>query len=133
MKKLVCLFMLTLLSVSFSNLSVAEETACAVVKIEIKQELTLERQAFDARMKITNALDTASMDNVQVNVYFTDEEENPVLATSDPNEQGASFYIRLDSNATTGIAAVDGTESIPASSQADIHWLIIPVPGVLNV
>jgi hypothetical protein len=28
----------------------AQETTCARVKIEIKQELTLERQAFDAQM-----------------------------------------------------------------------------------
>jgi hypothetical protein len=30
----------------------AQETVCAKVKIEIKQELTLERQAFDAEMRI---------------------------------------------------------------------------------
>ena len=117
------------MSVSLSQITLAEETVCAVVKIEIKQELTLERQAFDARMKITNSLDTASMDNVQVDVAFTDEDGNPVLATNDQNSEGASFYIRLDNQATTGITAVDGTESIAASSVADIHWLIIPVPG----
>ena len=129
MKKLLCLLVLACASVLSSNISIAEETVCAVVKIEIKQELTLERQAFDARMKITNSLDTASMDNVQVDVAFTDEDGNPILATNDPNAQGASFYIRLDDNATTGISAVDGTQSIPAASEADIHWLIIPVPG----
>ncbi|MBM5575369.1 hypothetical protein [Deefgea sp. CFH1-16] len=37
----------------------AEETVCAKVKIEIKQELTLERQAFDAEMKINNTTDRA--------------------------------------------------------------------------
>ena len=129
MKNLVRLLVLAFMSVSFSQISLAEETSCAVVQIEIKQELTLERQAFDARMKITNSLDTAALDNVRVDVAFTDEDGNPVLATNDPNSEGASFYIRLDDQATTGITAVDGTESIAASSVADIHWLIIPVPG----
>ena len=33
----------------------AQETSCAKVKIEIKQELTLERQAFDAAMMFTTS------------------------------------------------------------------------------
>ena len=36
----------------------AQDTVCARVKIEIKQKLTLERQAFDAEMKINNTTDT---------------------------------------------------------------------------
>ena len=51
----------------------AQETVCARVKIEIKQELTLERQAFDAEMKITNQLDGASLTDVGVVVKVTDE------------------------------------------------------------
>ena len=34
----------------------AQESVCARVKIEFKQELTLERQAFDTEMRITNSL-----------------------------------------------------------------------------
>ena len=37
---------------------VLAEAVCAQVKIEIQQELTLERQAFDAMMRINNGLDT---------------------------------------------------------------------------
>ena len=33
--------------------SYAADTECAKVKIEIQQELTMERQGFDAMMKIT--------------------------------------------------------------------------------
>ena len=39
----------------------AEESVCAVVKIEIKQEMTFERQAFDAHMQINNGLTTISL------------------------------------------------------------------------
>jgi len=34
----------------------AAESVCARVKIEIKQEMTIERQAFDGHMQINNGL-----------------------------------------------------------------------------
>ncbi|MCP4488287.1 MAG: hypothetical protein GY820_13340 [Gammaproteobacteria bacterium] len=52
------------------------EAYCATVKIEIAQELSLERQAFDAVMKINNGLDTLSIEDVNNDVYFTDENKN---------------------------------------------------------
>ena len=55
---------LALLSAFFPGLAYSADSVCARVKIEIKQELTLERQAFDATMKINNGLDTTSLDNV---------------------------------------------------------------------
>ncbi|HID81985.1 MAG TPA: hypothetical protein EYH06_01405 [Chromatiales bacterium] len=71
--------------------AVHAEPVCTEVKIEIKQELTLERQAFDANMKITNDLDSIPLQDVTINVNFKDEDDNPVLATSDPNATGAKF------------------------------------------
>ena len=44
--------------------ALAQETVCARVKIEIKQELTQERQAFDAEMKINNTTDAAVVEGV---------------------------------------------------------------------
>src|SRR4051812_11527853 len=73
-----------------------DASVCAQVKMEIKQELTFERQAFDAMMKITNGLDTTSLENVDINVNFKDEAGNSVVASSDPNNTTAKFFIRLD-------------------------------------
>ena len=39
-------------ALAFAAPAQAQETTCARVKIEIKQQLTLERQAFDAEMRI---------------------------------------------------------------------------------
>ncbi|MFH0725598.1 MAG: chitobiase/beta-hexosaminidase C-terminal domain-containing protein [Pseudomonadota bacterium] len=108
----------------------AEESLCAKVKIEIKQELTLERQAFDAHMRINNGLTHVSLENVKVDVLFTDDAGNGVLASSDPGNTDAVFFIRVDSMAN--IANVDGAGSVPANASADIHWLIIPAPGASN-
>lgn len=116
---------LFLFSVSFASYSA--DPVCARVKIEIKQELTLERQAFDATMKINNGLDTTSLDNVSVNVTFKDEAGNTVKATSDPNDLTATFYIRIDS--MSGISDVSGNGRVAPATTAEIHWLIIPAPG----
>jgi hypothetical protein len=74
----------------------AEEQLCAVVVIEIAQELTLERQAFEATMRINNGLDTIALDSLQVQVLFADEQGNVIKASSDPNASDAAFFIRLD-------------------------------------
>ena len=80
------------------GLKAAEDSpVCAKVKIEIKQELTLERQAFDAHMRINNGLTHVTLEDVSVNVSFTDEQGNVVAADSDPNNIDALFFIRLDS------------------------------------
>ena len=47
---------------------VLADAVCAQVKIEIQQELTLERQAFDAMMRINNGLDTLPIENVDITV-----------------------------------------------------------------
>jgi hypothetical protein len=105
----------------------AEESVCARVKIEIAQELTLERQGFDANMRIINGLATAALENVGIVVNFTDEAGAPVVATSNSNDTSAKFYIRVDT--MTGINNVDGTGTVAANTTADIHWLIVPSPG----
>jgi hypothetical protein len=103
------------------------DTVCAQVKIEIKQELTLERQAFDAMMRISNGLDNLPINNVNIHVNFEDEEGNSILASSDPNNTAAKFFIRVDS--MDNISDVNGYGSVSPSTAAEIHWLIIPAPG----
>ena len=87
------LLSLILFSLFTTTLSYAADSVCARVKIEIKQELTLERQAFDATMKINHATDAASLENVNVTINFTDDLGNSVKATSNSNDTTAKFYI----------------------------------------
>ncbi len=105
----------------------AQDSVCARVKIQILQELTLERQAFDARMKITNGLTQIPINNVMVEVNFADEAGNPIIGTSDPNNLEAKFFIRVDS--LNNISDVAGSGVVAPSTSAEIHWLIIPAPG----
>jgi len=110
--------------------SFADDSVCARVKIEIRQELTLERQAFDAHMGISNGLSHITLENVDVDVKFSDEDGNTVRASYDPNDTDALFFIRLDS--MENINDVNGSGTVDPSSTADIHWLIIPAPGASN-
>lgn len=123
--RLVSVFLL--LSGLGAGVAVAQESLCAEVKIVIEQKLSLERQAFDAHLAITNGLDAASLQNVAIELNFKDRNDQPVVATSDPNAAGASFFTRVDS--MTGLAALDGSASIGPKALADIHWLIIPAAG----
>lgn len=117
---------LALAFIAFFAGSLEAKNVCAVVQIRIKQQLTLERQAFDAALKITNDLPTP-ITNVKIDVYFKDRQGNDVVGTSDTNNTQALFYIRPSN--MVGIDNVTGSGSIPAESEAEIHWLIIPSPG----
>ncbi|MCP4671587.1 MAG: hypothetical protein GY857_09795 [Desulfobacula sp.] len=124
-------FLSPLLSISNGPGSLfAEESNCARVKIEIKQELTLERQAFDAHMRINNGLTHTSLENIQVDVWFTNGDGDAVLASSDPDNTDALFFIRVDE--MSNIDNISGSGSTPADSSSDINWLIIPAPGASN-
>lgn len=113
------------------NTAIAQETVCARVKIEIKQELTLERQAFDAQMKINNTTDTGVIENVSVVVKVTDENGTPVEVSDSSTNQTAKFFIRLSSK--ENIAAVDGSGAVNPKTTATINWLLIPAPGSAGI
>ncbi len=122
------LFVVLALLTSLSpRLAHAEDTVCARVKIEIRQELTLERQAFDAEMKINNTTDTGVIENVSVVVKVTDENGTPVAVTDNPNDLSAKFFLRLSSK--QNIDAVDGTGTVSPKTTSTIDWLLIPAPG----
>ncbi len=112
------------------TVSPAADSVCARVKIEITQQLTLERQAFDAHLRITNGLADLTLQNIRVDVFFTGEDGNPVAASSDPENTEALFFIRLDS--MDNIDEVNGGGRVSPSTAADVHWLIVPSPGSSN-
>ena len=121
------LHLLLSLGLFYSSSIAAQEAICAEVKIEIKQKVNLERQAFDAVMRINNGLDGVALQNIAVTVKFTDASGTAVRASSDPNDTTASFFLRVDT--LSGINAMDGTGTVAPKTSAEIHWLIIPASG----
>jgi hypothetical protein len=122
--------LLLLIPLTLPSVAHGAGSLCAEVKIEIAQELTLERQAFDAHMRINNGLSHITLENIGVEVSFTNADGGVVSATSDPDNTDALFFIRLDS--MENVDAVDGSGSIGPSTSADVHWLIVPAPGASN-
>lgn len=98
----------------------AQSSICAEVKIQIDQKVSLERQAFDAVLRIRNGLEGIQVEHIDVNVVFKD------LSGADAH---ALFFSRLD--AVSGItgSVVDGTGTVAPSSTGEAHWLIIPAPA----
>ena len=114
-------------SLTLSPLAAADDSVCAQVKIEVKQELALERQAFEAHMHISNGLAHLALEDIAVEVSLADENGIPAPGSADPGSAGALFFIRLDS--MENIDDVSGSGSISPATAADIRWLIIPAPG----
>jgi hypothetical protein len=94
------------------------DSICAVVKLELLQKATLEREAFDAHLTVNNGDPSNPMTNFKVQISFKD---------SDGNSIDQSFFVKITTLAGTN--ALDGTGVIQSSSTADIHWLIIPSAG----
>jgi uncharacterized repeat protein (TIGR01451 family) len=110
-----------------TNTAFAQDSLCAEVKIEIKQKVSLERQAFDAVMKINNGLDASSLTGISVNLTFKDANGLPVVATTDANNIAATFFLRLDS--LDGVGAIDGSGVVAPKTSGTVKWLIIPSAG----
>lgn len=98
-----------------------------MVQLEIAQELTLERQGFEATMQINNALEDQALTEVKVDVEFLDANGDEVLASSDSNHTTAKFFIRIAN--LEGIDDVSGSGELAAASSATARWLIVPAPG----
>lgn len=98
------------------------QAVCAEVKIEIRQRITLERQAFDATLRVKNGL-TTPVENLQVQVSIQTESGGVV---------GPDFFVRFDrvegtaQGADTGPWTVPGTAPGGAQSEGSLHWMIIP-------
>jgi len=94
------------------------QAACAKASIEISQELTLERLAFDAKLLLTNNLPDTTLDAISLDIVIKDVYGN---------RKNTLFYVKRPD--LTGINNLDGTGSIGPSGRAEAHWLIIPAPG----
>lgn len=117
--------------IAFTSISTfsfaATKSECAEVKIAINQKLSFERQAFDAKMVISNGLSSSALHDVNIELLFFDRNNQPVIATDDPNAAEGHFFYRTDS--MSGINSLNGEGIIEANSEAEIHWLIIPTTG----
>ncbi|MBR3640884.1 MAG: cellulose 1,4-beta-cellobiosidase, partial [Oscillibacter sp.] len=86
-----------------------------IVKLSLNQTATLERQAFDATLKVTNGYPEYALSNLRVDVLVKDENGTDV--------SGRNFII---ATGVTGISDVDGNGSLPSGGGLTATWQIIP-------
>lgn len=101
-----------------------EPSMCSAATIEIMQSLTLERQSFDARMRISNGLEHLPVEDLLIVLSFRDEDGEAVEWSRDADESGAVFFVRVDS--ILGADSIDGDGMIAPMDTAEIRWVIIP-------
>jgi hypothetical protein len=94
------------------------QSVCAIVKLQISQKATLEREAFNADLNISNNVPNQPLTNLKVQVFIKDANGNPA---------DQFFFVAVSS--LSGVNAIDGTGVIQSSSSADINWIIIPSTG----
>ncbi len=95
-------------------------TTCAQVKIEILQKLTFSRQAFVAKLSLTNGLPTELTD-FQVTLNFSNANREAVPVTTSPSGPAESLFFYRPQNGAA-------PQSVQGNATANLAWLIIPAP-----
>ena len=119
MKRYILPFIFGVMLLSQYFTASTSEAACASVTIEILQQVTIERLAFDAKLVMNNGVPDQALTNIRLDIIIKD---------GSGNVKTDLFFIRPP--ALTGFqGALDGTGSVAAGTKGEGHWLIIPSPG----
>lgn len=102
----------------WAGVGLAGASECARVKMEIRQEVALTRQAFEGTMTVENGL-PEQLTGVSVTLRFLDSEGASVAASSNPSDPNALFYYRMADGSSV-------PSTINAAASAVMEWLIIP-------
>ncbi len=123
-KRIIHFVIFVLVYLSFNGMSFAAQQyqgVCSQVKIQILQELTLERIGFLATLEITNNEGDASITDFSAILTFLKE---PAAQGENPTDAGDLFFVQ--SPEITGIDNIDGTGIIHPGETAVVRWFIIP-------
>jgi beta propeller repeat protein len=94
---------------------------CARVKMQILQELTIERIGFEATLELTNNDGDEPITDFSAELTF----ENPALTTNSvPNDASTLFFVRVPT--MEDVTDVTGSGIIGPTKKAVIRWFIIP-------
>ncbi|MFH1723208.1 MAG: PKD domain-containing protein [Elusimicrobiota bacterium] len=97
----------------------AQGAGCEVaVQLEIPRKTTLEREAFDASLTLVNSQPSLALEYLKVDIRIKH------LTGGSADDK---FFIKVTQ--LQNVNAADGTGTVQPSTQADVHWLIIPSTG----
>jgi beta propeller repeat protein len=93
---------------------------CAIVKMEIPQELTLERVGFLATLEVTNNESTANITSFAAALTF----ESVPTGGAAAQDMSNMFFVKPP--VIRGVSSIDGSGIIEPGETAVIEWFIIP-------
>lgn len=96
-----------------------DDVAYQMAALKLGQTSTIERQAFDATLKVSNDYKNKALQNLEVRLRMTDVEGNDVT--------GKNFIIP---EGISGITAVDGSASLSSGQEMTASWQLIPGEGL---
>ena len=105
--------------------SFAVDSVCARVKIEIQQELTLERQAFDAHLRVNNGLSHITLEDVRVDVIFTDADYKFYLTAK--SEVRAQRLMLDENRGISGESLEKVKEEVEQRDERDMEREVAPL------
>ncbi|MEW6157837.1 MAG: hypothetical protein AB1813_10415 [Verrucomicrobiota bacterium] len=118
---LTTLLLMTLLLPRTTLAQQQQQGVCARVKIEILQELTLERIGFLATLEVTNNDGQEPITEFSAELTF----ENPELSTAEQRHDASNlFFVRAPE--LENITAINGDGVIGPTKKAVVRWFIIP-------
>ncbi len=91
---------------------------CASVTVQISQQVTMTREAFEGTLDIFNGHPTDLLDSLTVNIQITDENGTP-----------SNGLFQIETTGLTNLTDVTGTGSIIAQNHGIAEFLFIPEIG----
>ncbi len=123
--KILCALAWGLFCIAGTSNAFAQSSVCARVVLQIRQQMTLEREAFEATLNINNG-QNMSIEDITVKLHFYDEQGNEILfSTPEATVEDALFFVRLQN----GTWNPDSEQSIPAEGEKEAVWLMVPAIG----
>ena len=119
LRYLPCIIVTIVLTAGYGHAAQQFQGLCSYVKIEILQEMTLERTGFLATLTVTNNEGDASITNFNSALTFEKEIEGGVM-------EDASDLFFVQPPKISGVTSIDGTGIISPGQTAMVEWFIIP-------
>lgn len=113
--------MLALLVLSASLQAQGLDGVCARVRMEIPQELTLERIGFEATLEVTNNDGEDPLTEFSARLVFIDPSKDP----TDPEYDASSLFF-VQPPQLENVNSVEGSGVIGPTRTAIVRWFIIP-------
>ena len=94
------------------------QAVCASVKVQLSQQLTMTREAFEGTLEIFNGHPTDAMDSITVNISITDMNGVP-----------SNGLFEIQTGTLTNLSDVTGTGNISSQENGKVKFLFIPEIG----